>query len=142
MHCILKGVTSFHVCDVLCLTTASADAPDISPPAFAHKFQSPDHNTDNMSVREVKQVTDIQTLLIASVIDSHMEDSGQETRINNHINSLTKQLVGKNKGSLQFDLHCELPSGRQISKRDWVNILVKWVKSISSLLASHCLIID
>ena len=114
MHCILKGVTSFHVCDVLCLTTASADAPDISPPAFAHKFQSPDHNTDNMSAREMKQVMDIQTLLIASVIDSHMEDGGQETRIDNHINSLTKQLVGKNKGSLQFvttDLHCELPSG-------------------------------
>ena len=51
----------------------SADAPDISPPAFAHGFQSPDHNMDNMSAREVKQVKDIQTLLIASVIDWHTE---------------------------------------------------------------------
>ena len=145
MHCILEGVTSFHVRDVLCLTTTSADAPDISPPAFAHGFQSPDHNTDNMSAREVKQVKDIQTLLSASVVDCHTEDGGQETRIDDHINSLTKRLMGKNKKSLQFvatDLRCELPSGRRISKRDWVNVLVEWVKSISSLLASHCLIID
>ncbi|KIJ11067.1 hypothetical protein PAXINDRAFT_85071, partial [Paxillus involutus ATCC 200175] len=31
MHCILKDITGFHVCDVLCLTTTIADAPEVLP---------------------------------------------------------------------------------------------------------------
>jgi len=131
MHCILEGVTSFHVCDILCLTTTSVNAPNISPPAFVHSFQSPDPSMDNMSAREVKQVKDIHTLLTASITHFHASEGDQKVWITNYINSLTKQLMSKNTKSLQFvvnNLHCQLSSNGWISKKNYVNMLVKWVR--------------
>jgi len=144
MHCILEGITSFHVRDVLCLTTTSANAPDISPPAFSHQFQSPDPNMHNISATEVKQVKGIHTLLTASVMSFHAEDGGQETQINDHINSLVKRLMGKNAKSLQFvanNLHPQPLSKGRISKIHLVNVLVEWVRFLLALPTSCCLII-
>ena len=31
MHCILEGITTFYICDVLCLTTVEADVQKITP---------------------------------------------------------------------------------------------------------------
>ena len=144
MHCILKGVTSFHVCDILCLTTTSANVPDISPPTFVHSFQSPDSSMDNMSAREVKQVKDIHTLLTTSVMDFHASEGDQEVQIADYINLLTKQLMSKNTKSLQFvinNLHCQLSSNGQISQKSYVNMLVKWVSPLVPL-PSFCLMIN
>ncbi|KAF8834778.1 hypothetical protein BDN67DRAFT_992590 [Paxillus ammoniavirescens] len=35
MHCILEGITGFHVCDVLRLTTTIANAPELLPPLLS-----------------------------------------------------------------------------------------------------------
>jgi hypothetical protein len=55
-----------------------------------------------MSAQQVKQVKDIHTLLTASVMDFDVEDTDQESCINDHSNLLVKQLMGKNAKSLWF----------------------------------------
>lgn len=130
MHCILEGVTSFHIRDVLSLTTVSAKAPDTFLPAFEYQFRLADSTQDLMSAKEVKQVKDIHTLLIAPVMDFDVEDTDQESRINDHSNLLVKRLMGKNAKSLRFvanDLNCQPSSEGRILKTHWVNALVEWV---------------
>ena len=88
---------------------------------------------------------DIHTLLTASVMDYHMEDDGPKTQIDDHMGLLTKRLMGKNTKSLQFVATnlCSQPlSEGQIFRQNWVNVLVEWIKSLSSIVASCRLIIN
>ncbi|KAI9462589.1 hypothetical protein HD554DRAFT_2041166 [Boletus coccyginus] len=133
MHCILEGITSFHVRDILSLTTVSADAPYVALPAFAQELRSSDPITSGMSATEVKQVKSIHVLLTSSVAEFDMEDDGQTQQIQTHIDLLTKRLMGKNIKALEFvandlDLDCELTTKGRISKAKWVGALIEWRK--------------
>ena len=138
MHCILEGITAFHVCNVLQLTTVAADTCKALPPAFEHPFSAL-VSTDGQPLKEndIKQIKEVHSLLSSSMKDLDAEDSRYQQWIDSHITSLTKQLGMKNIQALKFiatDLHCKpihddkvVVRGR-VLKVHWINTLIQWVQ--------------
>ncbi|KAF8836709.1 hypothetical protein BDN67DRAFT_983752 [Paxillus ammoniavirescens] len=128
MHCILEGITDFHVHDVLCLTTTVADAPEVLPPTFKHHFSAPDPTMDGLTAKNIKQVKDIHALFTAPIKDFNTEDGGMEEWIKDHIDLVTKRLATKNMNPLKFiadDLCCWPTIKGKIFKVHWVNALAE-----------------
>ena len=138
MHCILEGITAFHVHNVLQLTTVAADTCEALPPAFEHPFSAP-VSTDGQPLKEndIKQIKEVHSLLSSSVKDLDAEDGHYQQQIDSHIASLTKRLGTKNIQALKFvatDLHCKpIHDGKvvvrgRVLKVHWINTLIQWVR--------------
>lgn len=138
MHCILEGITAFHVRNVLQLTTVTADTPETLPPAFEHPFSAPvSTDSQHLTESEIKQIKGVHSLLASSMKDLDMEDGCHQQWINDHIAWLTKRLVVKSIQALKFvamDLQREpihdgrIVRGGRILKAYWINTLVQWVR--------------
>ena len=137
MHCLLEGLAQFHFCEVLNLTTASAnDKPDVEP-AFHYPFRLPEeHEAASMSEKELKQILGIHAFLISPI-------DVDELCIEESLSLLTDKLLRSNLGPLSFvarnvgavpatgqsvnnQLGGSTPPGR-ITKVRWANALVDWV---------------
>jgi hypothetical protein len=96
MHCLLEGLTQFHFCEVLNLTTASAsDKPDVAP-AFSYPFCFPDsHEIASISEKELKQISGIQVLLTSLIDDG-------DIAIEESLLLLADKLQRSNLGPLSF----------------------------------------
>ena len=124
MHCILEGITTFYIHDVLHFTTVEAYAWEITPSAFNYPGSIPGSANDYpLTKKDIKQVREIQSLLVAS-----MEGNGQAEQIGCHINLLTKQLNLKIVLALKIvaeDLHCQLHTQGRIFKVQWIKALIE-----------------
>nr|OBZ69640.1 hypothetical protein A0H81_10344 [Grifola frondosa] len=123
MHCIFEGIVENHCRIMLNLTTQSASGPESIIPAFHYPFRTPDVPSGDLflSQTEVKQVSDIHTLLTLPVNVIH----------NDVWDVLAHRLSGKNVSALRFvceDLACIPSNAAKKYKVDWVNSLVEWRK--------------
>lgn len=127
MHCILEGLVEHHFRNVLGLTAASAASYPPAPLPFTYTFQEvdPEKNDDNMTPKEIKQVTSIHRLLTAPLDDQDTD------KITESLNSLRTKLLSRNAKPLRFvcrDLHCEPPATKK-AKAHLAQALVEWVRT-------------
>ena len=129
MHCLLEGLAKFHFREVLNLTNAVAERKPPIVNAFQFDFPAPSATQKvtraKMSEVEVKQVSQIQALLLAPLADN---TAGTHT-------SLVKALERKNKNPLVYVAEslglmpdhqpCQMPSS--FTKLHWARCLAAWV---------------
>ncbi|KAF8592802.1 hypothetical protein K439DRAFT_1643569 [Ramaria rubella] len=121
MHCILERLVQCHICDILDLSTRSATTKPVTQSAFSFNFQQA-HSDHNMADKEVKQVAQIHTLLMAPIYDEIDEE------IQNQLEVLKGKLLQKTLKPLKFvcnDLGCPLGSKR-LYKSDYIKALIQW----------------
>jgi hypothetical protein len=71
MHCLLEGLVKFHFREVLKLTNADAESKPKIVNAFEYTFPAP--SSTQMSEVEMKQISQIQNLLVAPRADNSAE---------------------------------------------------------------------
>ena len=80
MHTIFERVVPYHFRDILGLTSVNAGAVNSLPPAFNYAFTPVDLNANGalddkdktkLSEKAIKQVSEIQRALCASISDAH-----------------------------------------------------------------------
>jgi hypothetical protein len=150
MHCIFENLVQDHFRHFLGLTTKLATTGPAAHIAFTHPFkvtsleeQLSRDTKDRMTEKEIKQVTDIHTLLVAGPADSTFD---------NYLSALERKLQGKNLKPLQFvfqDLGLVIPDTTypaapfpvkktRLTKKDVVGALLQWVSFF--LIHSYALI--
>jgi hypothetical protein len=126
MHCILEVLVQCHCRDVLGLTAASAREKMPVQPAFSYDFSVAEPGLTTLTQKEIKQVTQIQTLLVAPIDIDENQDIAME--------HLSSKLLQKNSSALKFvcnDLDC-LPVLSRVRKANYATALVNWVSLGSS----------
>jgi len=132
MHCLLEGLVKFHFREVLKLTNADAESKPKIVNAFEYTFPAPTSTQRvtlaRMSEVEMKQISQIQNLLVAP-----LPDNSAETHT-----SLVKALERRNKNPLVYvaeslGLSPDHQSSRQPSsftKVHWARSLAAWVSNL------------
>lgn len=131
MHCLLEGLVKFHFQEVLKLTNADAESKPKIVNAFEYTFLAPTSTPRvtfaRMSEVEMKQISQIQNLLVAPLADSSAETH----------TSLVKALERRNKNPLVYvaeslGLSPDHQFGCQPSsftKLHWARSLAAWVSN-------------
>lgn len=129
MHCLLEGLAQYHFRDVLQLTNVAAESKTEVLNAFEYGFPTPENTRHvsrlKMSEAEVKQISQIQSLLLAPLVD------GSDSTLA----KLTKTLERKSKNALVYVAEtlgitphhpCTQTKGR-FTKLHWSQGLTSWV---------------
>jgi hypothetical protein len=117
MHLLLTNLSDFHVRDVLCLTTVSANAKTSTVPAFGHDFRRAINS--KLKEMDIRQVTGIHKLLVVP-----LEGEGSHT-----LDVLKHKLVRKNLAPLQYV--CDDLGLRPLAttKAGYSEVLIEWVSA-------------
>ena len=126
MHCLLEGLAPFHFRNVLKLTTTDAEVKPTPVVAFEYVFPSPTStatvNLVDVSEDEVKQISQIQALLV-----SPLDEPLQESTL------LTTRLERKKKKPLIYvteSLGLSIPPDQRPTKLQYAQTLTSWVGSL------------